>query len=100
MAGAVPVVGACSAVHLRYELRGEVRVGGVLVNRRVRAYLRDTGALVSQGDTTAGRFALPAGFDEAEHYVVPIDLAPGATDWLPPAANRIVSVLAMDEAAP
>lgn len=82
----------------RYELRGEVRFNGVLVNRRVRAYLRSSGALLSQADTVAGKFALHAGFAAAECYITPIDMADGATDWLPPTANRIISVQALDVA--
>jgi len=100
--GTVATVGlAASMAGLveRYELRGEVRLAGVLVNRRVRAYRRDTGALVSEADTTAGRFALPAGFvGGVEFTVVPIDLAAEATDWSPPVANRVVPVLALDTA--
>lgn len=80
----------------RYELKGEVRLSGVLINRRVRAYRRDSGALVNEGDTVAGRFRLHTGFAAAEYYVVPIDLADNADDWTPPCANRLVSVLAMD----
>lgn len=89
-------VPAAVAVHPRYELRGEVRLAGVLVNRRVRAYLRSSGAMVGEADTVAGRFAIHAGFAEAEHYVTPIDLDDDATDWLPPTANRVLSVLAED----
>lgn len=95
-AGVVPITGAAVAVHHRYELRGEVRLGGVLVNRRVRAYSRDSGALLSQGDTVAGKFRLHAGLAEAECYVIPIHLDPAAVDWFPPAANRVLSVLADD----
>lgn len=80
----------------RYELKGEVRQAGVLINRRVRAYHRDTGALVNEGDTVAGRFRLHTGFAPAEYYVIPIDLSNDAADWTPPCANRLVSVLAMD----
>lgn len=88
---------AVRATVLRYELRGEVRDGGVLVARRVRAYRRSDGALVSQADTVAGRFALHAGFAPDEFCVVPFDLAEGAVDFTPPAANRVVSVLAEDQ---
>lgn len=84
-----------SAIHARYELRGEVREGGVLVNRRVRAYLRSTGALVGEADTVVGKFNVPA-TSAAEHYITPIDLSEFAADWLPPTANRIVPVLAFD----
>ena len=80
----------------RYELKGEVRQAGVLINRRVRAYHRDTGALVNEGDTVAGHFRLHTGFAPAEYYVIPIDLSNDAADWTPPCANRLVSVLAMD----
>lgn len=80
----------------RYELKGEVRQSGVLVNRRVRAYHRDTGALVNEGDTVAGRFRVHTGFTPAEYYVIPIDLSNDAADWTPPCANRLASVLAMD----
>ena len=86
------------AVHPRYELRGVVMIDDVLVDRRVRAYLRSTGALVSQADTVAGKFNLPAGFAEDEFTVTPIDMSPGAVDWLPPTANRVLSVLADDVA--
>lgn len=95
-AGGIPLIGAGAAIHERYELRGEVREGGVLVNRRVRAYLRSTGALVGEADTVVGKFNVNAGFSQAEHYVIPIDLGEFASDWLPPAANRIVPVLAYD----
>ena len=98
-AGLIEVTGESEGTHLRYELRGEVRLGGVLVNRRVRAYRRDTGAMAGEADTVAGRFRVPAGVGAArEHYVVPIDLAEDATDWRPPMANRLVSVLASDTA--
>ena len=80
----------------RFELKGEVRQAGVLINRRVRAYLRDTGNLVNEGDTVAGRFCLHTGFTPAEYYVIPIDLSNDAADWMPPCANRLLSVLAMD----
>ncbi|MDP4074196.1 hypothetical protein [Acidovorax sp. A1169] len=89
---------ACTAVHPRYEVRGVVRTGGVLLNRRVRAYDRDTGALLGQGDTVAGQFRVHAGFAERECCVLPIDLSPGAVDWRPPAANRVLSKLADDTA--
>ena len=94
----VPITVAGVAVHQRYELRGEVRLGGVLVNRRVRAYSRDTGVLLGEADTIAGKFRVHAGFAEIECYATPIDLSPGAVDWLPPTANRILAVLASDTA--
>lgn len=96
--GAVGFGAAAVAIHPRYELRGVTMVGDVLVNRRVYAYLRATGALVGQADTVAGRFAVHAGFTEAEHFVTPIDTDPAATDWAPPTANRVLSVLADDAA--
>lgn len=81
---------------VRYRLVGEVRNQGVLVDRRVRAYRRSDGALIAQGDTVAGAFDLHAGFSADEYTVLPIDLSSGATDFAPPAANRVVSVLAQD----
>lgn len=84
------------AQHPRYVLRGEVRDAGVLVNRTVRAYRRDTGALLAQQATVAGRFDLAVGFEPLECYVLPIDLSGTAADWLPPVANRVLSVLAVD----
>ena len=87
-----------AALHLRYEVRGEVRLGGVLVNRRVRCSKRATGELMGQADTVAGVYRVHAGFDEAEVYVTAIDLAEAATDWIPPTANRLVPVLASDTA--
>lgn len=95
--GIVPVAASIAAVHERYELSGEVRLAGVLVNRRVRAYRRSDGAFVAEADTVVGRFKVPAGFvSTVEHYVVPIHLDAGATDWSPPVANRVLPVLAMD----
>lgn len=97
--GDVDITGSAEGLHLRYELRGEVRMAGVLVNRRVRAYRRDTGALVGEADTTAGQFRVAAGIGAPrEHYVIPLDLSEDATDWRPPTANRVVSVLASDTA--
>lgn len=90
---------ACVATVLRYELRGQVRDQGVLVDRRVRAYRRDTGALMAEADTTAGAFRLPVGFEAREFYLVPVDLDSEATDYAPPCANRVESVLALDEVA-
>lgn len=86
------------AVHPRYEARGVVKQGGVLVNRRVRVYDRDSGELLGQGDTAAGKFNVHAGFTERECTVLPIDLSPGAVDWRPPVANRVLSKLADDTA--
>lgn len=82
----------------RYELTGEVRAQGILVNRLVRAYRRDTGELVGEIATTAGRFKLHTGFVAREHFIVPIDTGNDATDWAPPCANRVMSVLAQDAA--
>lgn len=97
-AGTLDFTGDCAAQHLRYEVRGEVRMGGVLVNRRVRCYKRATGDLTGQADTVAGVYRVHAGFDEAEVYVTAIDMAEAATDWIPPVANRLVPVLADDTA--
>lgn len=94
----VALTAAASIEVKRYELRGEVRLGGVLVNRRVRAYQRASGALIGEVDTVIGKFAVHAGFEPMECYITPIDLAEGATDWSPPTANRIMSVLALDTA--
>lgn len=87
---------AATAIHHRYELAGEVRQSGVLINRRVRAYRRDTGALVGEVDTTLGKFKMTVGFASREHYVVPVNLADDAADWSPPTQNRVVSYLAQD----
>lgn len=88
--------GSVAGTVVRYELRGEVRNQGVLVDRRVRAYRRSDGALMAEQDTTAGRFRLHCGFAAAEHYLVPVDLSAEATDYAPPCANRVLSVLADD----
>lgn len=98
VSGAMGFSGAAVALHLRYEVRGEVRLGGVLVNRRVRCYKRASGELMGQADTAGGRYRVHAGFDDAEVYTMAIDLAGSATDWIPPAANRLVPVLADDTA--
>lgn len=97
-AGAAPMPFAAAgvALHPRYEARGVVKLGGVLVNRRVRVYDRLTGAFLSQGDTVAGKFGVHAGFAESEVYAIPIDLSDGAVDWRPPVANRVRTVLAQD----
>lgn len=87
---------AVVATHERYEVRGEVRQGGVLVNRKVRVYLRSTGVFVNEADTVVGKFNVHTGFAPAEHYIVPIHLDDAATDWMPPTSNRVVSVLAQD----
>lgn len=96
--GTLGFTGACAALHRRYEVRGEVRLGGVLVNRRVRCSKRATGELMGQADTVAGVYRVHAGFDAAEVYVTAIDMADAATDWIPPTANRLVPVLASDTA--
>lgn len=85
-----------TGIHPRYEVVGEVRDGGILVNRRVRLYHRDTGALLAQGDTNAGRFRLHAGWAAIETTVIPIHLDPAAVDTAPPCANRVLAVLAQD----
>jgi hypothetical protein len=36
------------------------------------------------------------GYALGEYYVVPLDLASDAVDWLPPVANRVLSVLVAD----
>jgi hypothetical protein len=80
----------------RYDLAGEVRLQSVLVNRTVRAYRRDTGALVGEQVTVGGRFKMHAGFAAREHYIIPVDLDDLAEDFAPPCANRVVSILAVD----
>lgn len=92
----IDVSASAVAEHPRYELKGQVRDAGVLVNRTVRAYRRDTGALVGEQFTTLGRFRIHAGFEAREHYILPISLDSDATDWAPPVANRVMSVLAED----
>lgn len=95
-AAALPVTAAVDALHERYEVRGQVKVGDVLVNRRVRVYSRASGALIAEADTVDGSFRVHAGFTAQEVYLLPVDLSESGTDWLPPAANRVVPVLAMD----
>lgn len=95
---AIGLSAAATIVVERYELRGVLRLSGILVNRRVRAYLRSTGALLGEADTVIGKFKVHTGFAPVECYITPIDLSEDATDWLPPTANRITSVLAMDTA--
>lgn len=92
----IDISAAAVAQHPRYMLKGEVRDAGVLVNRMVRAYRRSDGALIGEQLTDAGRFNIHAGFAAAEHYLLPIDLDSGATDFTPPAVNRVMSVLAED----
>lgn len=96
--GAVPLRGVAGTTHGRYEVRGEVRLspGGVLAQRTVRVYARDSGALVASGDSVGGYFRIACGFEPGEYVVLPIDLSPDATDFVPPVANRVVSVRAQD----
>ena len=98
VAAALRISASLAILVPRYEVRGEVRLGGVLVNRRVRCSKRATGELMGQADTVAGVYRVHAGFDEAEVYVTAIDMAEAATDWAPPTANRLVPVLASDTA--
>jgi hypothetical protein len=97
----IAIIGLTAAADIlveRYELRGEVRLSGILVNRRVRAYSRSSGAMLGEADTEIGKFRVQTGFAPVECYITPIDLDSAATDWLPPTANRITSVLALDTA--
>ena len=91
-----PLAAVGALLHPRYSVKGEVRNAGVLVNRTVRAYSRDTGELVGSQFTSVGRFDIHTGFAEHEYYVMPIDLDSGADDFIPPVANRVLSVLAVD----
>lgn len=94
----LPITAAINFVVPRYEVRGEVRLDGMLVNRRVRCYKRSTGELVGQADTVAGLYRVPVGFDDSEVYATAIHLDDAASDWLPPTANRLIPVLASDTA--
>lgn len=96
--GAVPLRGVVGTTHGRYEVRGEVRLspGGALAQRLVRVYARDSGELVASGDTVGGYFHLHCGFAPGEYVVLPIDMSPAAMDFVPPVANRVLSVLAQD----
>ena len=98
-AGGVSLGGSVASTHIRYEVRGEVRLteGGLLVQRRVRVYSRETGALVGQGDSVGGYFQVPCDLAPAEYVILPIDLSESATDFAPPVANRVTSVLARDD---
>lgn len=98
-AGGVSLGGSVASTHIRYEVRGEVRLteGGLLVQRRVRVYSRETGALVGQGDSVGGYFQVACDLAPAEYVILPIDLSESATDFAPPVANRVTSVLARDD---
>lgn len=88
--------GSAALLHPRFRLHGQVKDNGVLVDRRVRAYRRSTGALVAEVDTVDGEFELSVGYSVDEFYLVPIDLDNAASDWRPPVANRVLSVLVSD----
>jgi len=90
--------GAVAGLHPRYRLHGELRDGGALVTspRRVRAHKRSNGAVMGEVDTSTGVFEIPVGYALDEFYVVPIDMSSDAVDWLPPVANRVLSVLVSD----
>lgn len=96
MSATLGISAVIAGVHPLYRLHGSVRDGGDLVDRRVRVYRRSTGALVAQADTVAGVFDFDVGYAPDEYYLVPIDLANDATDWRPPCANRVLSVLVSD----
>lgn len=83
---------------VRYELRGEVRKDGVLVDRLVRGHRLDTGAVVGEGQTDGGRFRLHVGFEPLECYTLALDMSAGATDYTPPVANHVTAELADDTA--
>jgi len=98
MSATLPMDGSIAGLHPRYRLHGELRDGGALVTspRRVRAHKRSNGALVAEVDTGTGVFDIEVGYALDEFYVVPIDLSSDAVDWVPPVANRVLSVLVAD----
>ena len=98
LAAVLSMDGAIAGLHPRYRLHGELRDGGALVTspRRVRAHKRSNGALIGEVDTSTGVFDIPVGYALDEFYVVPLDMDSGAVDWLPPVANRVLSVLVSD----
>jgi hypothetical protein len=98
LAAVLSIDGAVAGLHPRYRLHGELRDGGALVTspRRVRAHKRSNGALIGEVDTSTGVFDIPVGYALDEFYVVPLDMDSGAVDWLPPVANRVLSVLVSD----
>jgi len=98
LAAVLSIDGAVAGLHPRYRLHGELRDGGALVTspRRVRAHKRSNGAVVGEVDTSTGVFDIPVGYTLDEFYVVPIDMSSDAVDWIPPVANRVLSVLVSD----
>lgn len=92
----LPITASIAALLPRYILKGVVKDGNTLVDRRVRVYRRSTGELVTQGDTTGGSFEFAVGTTQDEYLILPVDLSAGATDWAPPCANRVLSVLLTD----
>lgn len=97
-AAVLSLVPAGAGLHPRYRLHGQILDGGVAVTavRRVRAHKRSTGAVIGEADTVAGVFDIPVGYALDEFYIVPLDLDSSATDWAPPVANRVLSVLVSD----
>lgn len=98
LAAVLSIDGAVAGLHPRYRLHGELRDGGALVTspRRVRAHKRSNGVVVAEVDTSTGVFDIDVGYALDEFYVVPLDLASDAVDWMPPVANRVLSVLVSD----
>lgn len=96
VAAVLPLTAAVQGIVPRYILKGVVKDGNTLVDRRVRVYRRSTGELVTQGDTTGGAFEFAVGTTQDEYLILPVDLSAGATDWAPPCANRVLSVLLTD----
>lgn len=86
------------AQHTRYEVRGHVNLsaGGLALSRSVRVCDRDSGELVSMGDSIGGVFHLHCGLAPAEYTIMVVDTDPAATDFAIPVTNRVVSVLAQD----
>lgn len=78
-----------------YEVAGTVKVSGVLLTspRRVRVHRVSDGALLGQADTVDGLFAINIGPTQEECYVLPIDLGASPSDWAPPCARVMSSLI-------
>lgn len=76
----------------RYEVVGQVRLNGGLVDRIIRVHSVATGELLGSGMTQGGHFRIHAGFVHQECYILPIDGSVGATDFFPPCSNHVMNI--------
>lgn len=91
--------GKIDALMIVYALSGGVKdENSTPLERRVRAYRRSSGELISETDSApdSGYFDMNVGFEADEFYIAAVDLDPEAVDFTPSITNRVESVLRYD----